>query len=277
LTGVSVAGGPRSIAVRLSMGTAAIVSGLGLAILAVPMIAADIALVPVRGTLANADIRMDGSALRRFVDSGHASVAWHEQGRVYTDVALARLILASNATAAARNAELAHAEAALVQGLKLAPASRHGWLRLVQIRLAAADGSTRSAGGAVSIQDAERGGSLGDDAVRDIARPLGLAFGFGALPPPSSLFLAAEGSLVSWCLLDEARREFAGQSVSGAWRRDPLRTATIARRVGKTRLLAHLAGLQGHEEAAACEAPPGAGHAANGGGVASGVASFAVR
>ncbi len=161
------------------------------------------------------------SVLRALVRSREAAVVWRPAGRMYTDIALARLMLAESGDATERDEQLALAETALAKGLGLSPMDPYGWMRLVQVR------------------------TMRGRPPEDIASPLRLALYSGPEEDrrDAILLLMLASGLRVWDDLNGHERRLIADKAKEAWRRNALATAAVAARVGETARLARLLGF----------------------------------
>ena len=76
------------------------------------------------------------SELERLIRSREKALAWRETGRLWTDLALARLMLLERRRVIRADVDLAPVRDALRRGLMLAPANPYGWTRLAAVESA---------------------------------------------------------------------------------------------------------------------------------------------
>lgn len=164
---------------------------------------------------------MPAPALRGLAHSLERAAERRERGRILTDIALARLMLAEHDGPARREDNLALAEAALAKGLGMAPMHPYGWMRLVQLR---------------TIRGAP---------APEVAAALRLALRSGPHENrrDALLLLSLEAGLRGWGQLDARQRGLIAGRAREAWRRDPAAAAAAAVRVGETARLARLLGF----------------------------------
>lgn len=169
-------------------------------------------------TRLQAEEAVNEAGLERLIRSREASARWRRTASVYTDIALARLILGEISGA---ESQMTQAETSLREGLGLAPMDPYGWMRLVQLRLA-------------------RGAP-----ASEIAAPLRPALRSGPHEDRrhAMLLLTVEAGLVAWHELEGAERVLIGEKVRAAWARDVPRTAAAAVRTGRADVLAGLLGF----------------------------------
>ena len=207
----------------LSVAAAAALAGAGLVWVAGPCLVASLIEAPSKRALTRLhDAAVDVAALRRVVESREASLRWHERGRTWTDLALARLLTTGHGGAEEREAGLMRAEQALVRGLALSPMHPYGWMRIVEVRMA-------------------RGRP-----AAEIAPAFGLALDTGPRED-RMLPILVQAGLHVWGGLDRGHRDQVADKVRLAWRKDPVGTAAIAQRAGQVSLLARLVGLRSAE------------------------------
>lgn len=195
---------------------AAVLAGACLLWQAVPIVVASLIEAPSTPALKRLDTEAVGAAaLRAVLRSRERSLHWHERGRTWTDLGLARILQAERGAVPERDTHHGLAERALVRGLALAPMNPYGWMRLVEERVA-----------------------LGRSA-EDIVPAFTLALDTGPRED-RMLPITVEAGLHLWAALDRDDRDRVAGKVGQAWREDPLGTAAVARRGGQTALLARL-------------------------------------
>lgn len=209
-------GGPTT---GIVAGMAAVAVGTGLILLAPPIIMASLAEIPATPVLKRLHGEVaDAPALRRLIRSRERSLEWRETGRGHADLALARMVLGELGTRAEHTEQFTLAQTSLVRCLGLAPMNPFAWMRLVRVRMAH--------------------GHL----ASEIAEALNLALDTGPREDRMQM-LVVEAGLHAWSALDDTDRDRVADRVRRAWRQDALYTAAIARRTGRTPLLARLVGL----------------------------------
>ena len=101
----------------------------------VPRLLAALASLPGDAPLARVLDRnpVSPEQLARVVESRGRSLAWVDEGRRYTEQALARLMLAEEKPVLDAGADLGPVRDALIEGLARAPASPYAWARLAYV------------------------------------------------------------------------------------------------------------------------------------------------
>ena len=143
--------------------------------------------------------------LEILIVSRERALAWIEAGRVQTDLALARLVLAeaSGEDGAYERAGLARAIESLRAGLARAPARPYAWTRL-------------------ALAELEAGGPS-----PALVKPLEMAL-ITARYTPRLLFVRLDLSLVAWPYFEPDTRELVFEQIRIAWNRSPERLVELA-------------------------------------------------
>lgn len=192
----------------------ALLAGIALAALALPMAVAGFLMLPGERDFAALRERaqLEEEALARAARTRERALGWAENGRLWTDLALARLIAAERRPVVRADRDLAPVREALVRGLALAPLNPYAWSRLVYLDYAVG-GSVPGPAGilrlAILSGPAERGLHL----------------------------LRAELGLRLWPDVAEADRPLLLRELELAWHRDPFRTLAVARAAAGIELL----------------------------------------
>ena len=106
--------------------------------LSVPPVLASLAALPGEAVLARLQDRKAVTAgeLERLIRSRESALAWRQTGRLWTDLALARLMLLERRRVIRADVDLPPVREALRRGLMLAPANPYGWTRLATVESA---------------------------------------------------------------------------------------------------------------------------------------------
>ncbi len=192
----------------------ALLAGIGLSALALPAAVAGFMMLPGERDFAavRERARLGEEALARAAASRERALRWSEGGRLWTDLALARLIEAERKSVLRADKDLATVREALVRGLALAPLNSYGWSRLAYLDYAV--------------------GGVGPGPAGIL--PLAILSG----PAERGLYLLrAELGLRLWPEVAEADRPLLLRQLELAWQRDPFRTLDAARAAERVELL----------------------------------------
>lgn len=152
-------------------------------------------------------------ALARVATSRESALRWVEDGRLWTDLALARLMSVERKRVVRADLDLVPVRHALVEGLKRAPINPYAWSRLAYIDYAVEGAAGRGA-----------------------ARVLPVAILSG--PSERRLYLLrAEVGLRLFGHLDHLDRPLVLRQVELAWRQDPFAALDVAHATGRVDLL----------------------------------------
>src|SRR5690606_28308710 len=110
-------------------------AGIALGALALPAAVAGFLMLPGERDFAalRERARLGEEALARATATRERALRWAETGRLWTDLALARLIAAERRPVLRADRDLTPVREALVRGLTLAPLNPYAWSRLVYL------------------------------------------------------------------------------------------------------------------------------------------------
>ncbi len=198
---------PQAVAPRVAGSLLPLLLAVGLLYLGAPRTIAAFVSLPGNALLERIQIGESLSArdLEILIVSRERALAWVEAGRVQTDLALARLVLAeaSGEDGAYERAGLARAIESLRAGLARAPARPYAWTRL-------------------ALAELEAGGPS-----PALAKPLEMAL-ITARYTPRLLFVRLDLCLVAWPYFGSDAREMVYEQVRITWRRSPDRLVELA-------------------------------------------------
>lgn len=129
---------PRGRFGRLATATGLCLVAGALVVVAAPRVVASLTTLPGEAVLGRIQDRRPVTAgeLERLIRSRENALAWHATGRLWTDLALARLMLVERRRIIRADRDLPAIRDALRRGLAMAPANPYGWTRLAAVESA---------------------------------------------------------------------------------------------------------------------------------------------
>lgn len=199
---------------RRLVAAAALVAGLSLAALALPRAVAGFLMLPGEADVVRIhDLDPIGeAALARMAATRENALGWVSDGRLWTELALARLMSVERRSIVRSDADLGPVRRALMRGLAVSPVNPYAWSRLAYVEYA-----TAGAGAAVAA-----------------TLPAAILTG----PSERRLYLLrAELGMRLYPRLAPEDRPLVLRQIDLAWRRDPFRTLGAAHGAGRVDLL----------------------------------------
>ena len=203
---------PRRIVGKAATALLAVILGAAVLYLGLPRTIAAFALLPGNQTLRliQKGETVEREKLEALVASRRRGLAWVDSGRMWSDLALAQLLLAEPRNHGEKSGQglVDQALASLDPALRAAPANPHAWTRL-----AYADWLTRGPS-------------------RSVASALTMSI-LTARYEPDLMFARLELCLGAWRYFPLKDRDLVLGQVRLAWRRSPERLVELAKRTGE--------------------------------------------